>query len=403
MALTEPGRILGTIGYMAPEQVRGEEAEPTADIFALGCILFEMASGVRAFNGATPSETIAAILGQTPDLGLLPGELAPIVAHCLEKTSERRFQSARDIALALRALLVDSEAFRIERPRLRSRSRASLRAVAVLPFVNVSGDPEAEYLSDGLTESVINSLSQLPKLRVVPRSTVFRYKGHHPDLKAVGLALNVRALLMGRVLRHGDVLNVQAELVDVATESQLWGDQYRQNVTDAFAIQEQIAWQISEALRIRLTAEEKRRLAKPRVVDGLAYQDYLRGRFHWNKWTEDDFRKAAEFFESAIARDPGYALAYSGLGDTYGAMAYYGFVPPRAAMPRSHAAAARALELDARLAEPHTTMALYHLFYEWDWPAAEREFRRALDLNPKYPIAVSFYGLYLATLGRYDE
>jgi tetratricopeptide (TPR) repeat protein len=232
---------------------------------------------------------------------------------------------------------------------------------------------------------------------------VFRYKGREIDVESLSLALNVRAVVTGRVVKHGDMLNIQAELVDAETESQLWGDQYRRSLSDMFSVQEDISWQISEALRVRLTGEQKRRLKKPRAPHPKAYEAYLRGRHHWNKWTGDGFRKAIECFDQAIEQDPAYALAYSGLGDTYGAMSYYGYLPPDVAMPRARAAALKALELDDSLAEPHTTIGLHHLFFERNWAAAGASFRRAIELNPRYPQAHLFYGVFLLSQGKQDE
>ncbi|HEX5819209.1 MAG TPA: protein kinase [Gemmatimonadales bacterium] len=403
-AATEPGRVLGTVGYMAPEQVRGEAATPATDVFALGCTMAEMLTGTRPFARATPAESVAAVLTEpAPDLlatGLdLPPRLAEIVAHCLEKDVAHRFSSARDVATALRALLTESSSNHAATPRRRSRTRS----LAVLPFVTPEGDDDADYLADGITESIINSLSQLPKLRVVPRSTVFAYKGRVVSARSVGLALNVDVLVTGRVVQQGGTLNIQAELVDVVRETQVWGDQYRYPISDLLAMQEQIAWQISEALRIRLTGQEKKRLRSRPTGDSEAYQEYLRGRHEWNKWRPDAFQKAIEHFERAIERDPKYARAYAGLGDTYGAMGYYGFMPTELAMTRSSAAAYKALDLDPKLAEAHATLGMARTFYLWDWIGAEHAFKKAIELDARYPIAHMMYGLLLSCLGRHDE
>ncbi len=237
----------------------------------------------------------------------------------------------------------------------------------MLPFVNDGVDPSFEYLTDGITESIINSLSQLSGLRVVPRSLVFRYKGLQADPATVGLALNARTILTGRVVQHGEVLSIQAELVDTANESQLWGERFRQNTRDLVTVQEEIAWQISEALRLKLTGAQKKRLRRRPTVNVEANQEYLRGRHHWNTWTPDAFRRALEHFERAIAHDPLYALAYAGLGDAYGAMSYYGLIAPADGFPRARAAAVRALELDPEIGDPLVTLAIERLFWGWDW------------------------------------
>jgi serine/threonine protein kinase/tetratricopeptide (TPR) repeat protein len=398
---TMPGAVLGTLGYMAPEQVRGGTTDARTDIFAFGCLLYEMLAGRRAFQAGTPQEALAVVLrDEPPPIADVEGasRLEPIVRNCLQKDPARRFQSARDIAEALRAMLNESTG---SRTAARRGNRG--KSLAVFPFVNVGLDPGAEYLSDGVTESIINNLSQLPRLRVVPRSTVFRYKGRDVDVRAAGLALNVRTILMGRIAQRGDVLNIQAELVDAATESQLWGQQFNRRVEDIFAVQEEIAWQISEALRLKLTGDEKKRLAARPTQSTEAYDLYLKGRYHWNQWTPDGFRRAIEYFDQAIAVDPRYARAYAGKGDAYGAMAYYGYLHPSEGFPMSRAAALRAVELDSGLAESHVTLALGEMFHLWDWNAAERSFRRAIELDPKLALARSFYGLWLAARGRHEE
>jgi serine/threonine protein kinase len=400
---TAQGVVLGTFGYMSPEQVTGTRIDGRSDIFAVGCLLYEMLTGRRLIGGSTPQEVLANLLHDSvPDLSavdpLAPGELRAILSRCVDRNPARRFDSAHDLGMALRALLTGSSAGVVGR-----RSRARGKSVAVLPFLNAGADPQIQYLADGITESIINSLSQLPGLRVVPRSLVFRYKGLQADPATVGLALNARTILTGRVVQQGDVLNIQAELVDTASESQLWGDQYRQRISDLIAVQQEIAWHITEALRLKLTVEQKKKLRKQPTVNPEAYQEYLRGRYHWNNWTPESFRKALEHFERAIAHDPTYALAYAGLGDLLGSMAFYGFIPPEEGFPRARAAAGRALELDRRIADAHVTLALVYLFHDRDWAASEREFRTAIKLNPQLALAHALYSLHLVTVLRHDE
>jgi serine/threonine protein kinase len=401
--VTSPGLVMGTIGYLAPEQIHGRDADAACDIFSMGCVLFEMVTGKMTFGRPTTAEVMAAILNAEPpafvESGVqVPSELEQVIRHCLAKRPQDRFTSARDVAVALRALAVDSEIVMQSTPT-RTR-RPAAKSVAVLPFENLTGDADADYLSDGVTESVINCLSQLPKLRVVPRSTVFRYKGRSTDATSVGLALNVRTLVTGRIVRRGSTLNIQAELIDVASESQLWGDQYTRDATDLPSVQQEIAFQISEGLRVRLTGEERKRLKDAPTTSSDAYQQYLRGRYHWNKWTPEGFLRAAECFERAIDADPRYALAYAGLGDAYSVMGYYGVVPINVAMAKARAAALKALALDDRLAEAHVTMAFARLFQDWDWAAAQEAFERALALNPRLPMAHSFYGLFSVAAGE---
>jgi serine/threonine protein kinase/Tfp pilus assembly protein PilF len=406
-SLTSPGLLVGTVGYIAPEQIRGEAAAPASDIFALGCVLYEMVTGRMPFSRNTTAEVMAAVLNAEPapvsESGVhAPPELQRVVAHCLAKRAGDRFRSARDVASALRALTLDSSAVTVVAPTPMRTRRPATKSVAVMPFENLTGDADADYLCDGLTESVINCLSQLPKLRVVPRSTVFRYKGRLDDLASVGLALNVRTIVTGRVARRGGSLNIQAELIDVVADGQLWGDQYLRQTSDLASLQQEIAFQISEGLRLRLTHEEKKRLTKAAAVDSEAYQQYLRGRHHWNRWTPESFRRAAECFERAIEIDPSYALAWSGLSDAYGTMGYYGVMPTQLAMAKARPAALKALELDDKLAEAHVTMAFTHIFADWRWAPAEKEFRTAIRLDPRHSLAHGFYGLFSVAAGDVD-
>jgi serine/threonine protein kinase len=402
IARTATGIVLGTFGYMSPEQVTGERVDGRTDIFALGCLLYEMLRGERLFQGSTPQETVAKLLHDTaPDLSgvdpLAPKELRAIVARCVDRNPERRFDSAGDLGMALRALLTGSAAKTPRSGRTRGKS------LAVLPFQNTSADPQLEYLTDGITESIINSLSQINTLRVVPRSLVFRYKGLQADPATVGLALNARTILTGRVLQQGDILNIQAELVDTVTESQLWGEQFRQKTSELMTIQEEIAWHISEALRLKLTAQQKNKLRKRHTVNPDAYQEYLRGRYHWSYWTAESFRRAVEHFERAIALDPGYALPYAGLADAFGSLAYYGAIAADVGFPRAKAAAARALEIEPGLAEAHASIGISHLFWDWDWQGAERELLSALKLNPQLAYPHAFHALFSSSVGRHDE
>jgi eukaryotic-like serine/threonine-protein kinase len=403
IAQTAQGVILGTFGYMSPEQVLGERVDGRSDVFAAGCVLYEMLTGRALFTGATPQEIIAAVMhDRSGEIGEFdpgaPTELRVIVARAIARDPARRFQSAQDLGMALRGLLTGSSGSGVtRRPRTRGKS------LAVLPFVNAGADPALEHVADGITESIINSLSQLSGIRIVPRSLAFRYKGLQADPATVGLALNARTILTGRVAQYGDVLNIQAELVDTRTESQLWGEQFRQSMRDLLTVQEEIAWQISEALRLKLTGEQKKKLQKRPTINPDAYQEYLRGRYHWNNFSPDSLRRAREHFERAVALDPAYALAYAGLGDAFGAMAYYGHIPPAEGFPRAAAAARRALELDSEVADAHITLAVERLFWGWDSAAAEREVQTAIRLSPNLALAHSIYGLILAAGGRHED
>jgi eukaryotic-like serine/threonine-protein kinase len=401
---TEPGLLIGTIGYMSPEQARGETAGPASDIFSLGCVLYEMISGSRAFDQKTAAEALAAILRDNPIplarcAPSIPREVPSLIAHCLEKQPASRFQSARELALALKSVLAGSHAAR----PVPARRGGALDSLAVLPFTTAGADAAPAYLGHGITESLINALSNVPKLRVAPRSVVFRYLGRDLDPATIGRELNVQALLTGFVVQRGDMLEVQAELVDVLQAKQLWGERYNRKFSDIFSVQEEIAGQIAEKLRLRLTGAEKSHLSKRHTQNPEAYEFYLKGRFHWNKRTPESMKKAVEFFQKALEKDPEYALAYAGLADCFAAAATFSLLPPRETVPRIKAAALKAIEIDDKLAEPHVALGYAKAFYDWDWRGAELEFKRGIALHRSYAPSHHFYALMLAACGRSGE
>ncbi len=407
------GLLMGTIGYMSPEQTRGLEVDVRGDIFSLGCVLYELVTGRRAFDRETPTDTLAAILNDVPPpmsrAGVrVPQELARVIEHALEKAPSARFQSARDLAFALRAVRTDSGISASPAPKRRT-PRSRIRSLAVLPFSSQGDDPENDYLSEGIAEGVINRLAQAPGLRVVPRATAFRFKTRDLDPRTAGAELNVDALLTGRVVSRGSAITIQAELVDTATASQLWGQRYARENCHCLEIEDSLAEEIVQALALRLGVRKVRSAApaiaaKPTApaasVDAEAYRDYLRGRYFYNKWSPDGFGKAIEFFQKAIDRDPAFGLAYAGLADAYGAAAFYGYVPSQEAMPRADFAARRAIEIDPGLSEAHATLGLTAMFHRWDWPAAERAFARAIELNPKLATNHVYHSLFLLSHGR---
>ena len=280
-----------------------------------------------------------------------------------------------------------------------SRNGQTIESVAVLPFVNASADPNAEYLSDGITESLINSLSQLPHLKVMSRDSAFMYKGKETDAQTVGRVLGVRAVLKGRVMQRGDDLEISAELVDARDDSHIWGQQYDRKVADTIAVRDEIAKQMTTALRMRLTGEDEKRMAKSYTANPDAYQDYLKGRYWWNKRTEEGFNKSIEYFEQAIEKDPTYALAYSGLADCYSFLSLYGLVGPKEDFPRAKETAQKAVELDDTLAEAHTSLAMIKTFYDWDRSGSDQEYQQAIELNPGYATAHQYYGDALIYMG----
>jgi len=279
----------------------------------------------------------------------------------------------------------------------------TINSVAVLPLINASTDQDMEYLSDGITESIINSLSQVPKLRVMARGTVFRYKGQEVDPREVGNALGVRAVLAGRVLQIGDRVVIRTELVDTANGSQLWGEQYNRKLSDILAVQEEIALEVAEKLRLKLSRGEKKRIAKRYTENTEAYQLYLKGRYFWNKAMTPEMQIALKYFQQAIHIDPSYALAYTGLADCYALLGNFSALPPTDVFPKAKVAVGKALELDEMLAEAHTSLAYIKTIYDWDWKGAEKEFKRGIELKSSDEWSHEGYGWYLAAMGRFDE
>ena len=275
-------------------------------------------------------------------------------------------------------------------------------SLAVLPFENGSGDPDAEYFSDGVTETIISSLSQLPDVRVISRASAFHYKGQAIDPELVGRELDVEALVLGRIVLRGDDISISAELVRTSDRGQIWGEQYQRKTADVFAIQKEMAKEISDALRVRLTTDQEERLTRQHTTSSLAYQAYLKGRYYWNQRTEAGLEQAIVHFQEAIEVDAGFALAYSGMADSYSILGWY-YVPPREAFPKARAAAERALELDATLAQAHTSLAYVNFAFDWEFAEAESGFLRAIELNPSYETAHHWYSVFLVATARPEE
>jgi serine/threonine protein kinase/Tfp pilus assembly protein PilF len=437
--LTSPGTAMGTVAYMSPEQVRAEKLDGRTDLFSFGIVLYEMATGKLPFQGASSGVLTEAILNRNPVAPVqlnpnVPPALQEVIRRALEKDRNLRYQNAADMGVELQRLKRDSdsgwrtgkeETESVAKPSTnllsssgKRRARTSsaqataprpqrvariIDSLAVLPFENASGEHEDEYLSDEITGSLINSLATVPKLRVMARSTVFRYKGREIDPQAIGRELNVRAVLTGRIMHAGGSLRIGTELVDVATGSQLWGAQYNRKPDDIFVVQDDISNEISGTLRLQLTRAEKKRLTKHHTEDAEAYRLYLKGRHYWNRWTEEGFYKAIEYFQQALEKDPSYALAYAGLADSYVLLGWNSYLPPKEVFPKGKAAALAALRLDPDLVEGHTALAALLWLHDWKWEEAETEFKRSLDLGPTYPTANHWYAEFVMTMGRHVE
>jgi serine/threonine protein kinase len=389
---TMAGVIMGTIGYMSPEQVRGDTADARSDIFALGCILHEMLIARRAFERPTTAEALAAILKEEPqDLDAVPVHFRRVIGHCLEKDPRERYQSARDLAFALRGLATARDA-----------DPAPADSLAVLPFTNAGG-ADAEYLSDGIAESLTNAFSQIARLRVVPRSVAVRYKGQEIDPPRVGRELGARMLLSGKVVERSSRLSVQVELVDAAANKQLWGDRLHRPLADIFEVEEEITRQIVDKLRLRLSGEEKKQLARRYTEDSEAYHLFLKARYHFLQRTPEGLEKGIQYCEQAIEKDADFALAHAGLSDCYGVLSAISTETPGLFRAKAKAAAIKAVEADPTLAEAQNSLAYARAYCDWDWAGAEAGFRHALELNPTSWIAHDWYALALGAQGRMYE
>jgi TolB-like protein/tetratricopeptide (TPR) repeat protein len=392
--------LIGTVAYMAPEQLRGLPADTRSDVWALGVVLYEMVTGARPFQGRTYFELSSAILREPPVPlpSHVPTELAAVIEHCLEKEPAPRYRHGGDVRAALEAI----QSGAVPAPVV-WRSRLGRRRLAVLPLQNLSGDLEQEYFVEGTHEALITDLAGISALRVIARSSVMRYKGTEAPLPEIAEQLKVDAVLTGSVMRLGDDVRITAQLVDVSTEELLWAGRYERPLRHVMSLQNEIVTAIVRAIELQLTPQEQARLARSRPVNPEAYEAYLKGRFHWYKISPEHYDTALEYFQLALEKDPNYALAYAGIANTWLSRGDSGVVPAGEALPKLKAAVSRAMELDDTLAEVHEISANLKFVYEWDWTGAETEFQRAMQLNPNYADAHFFYSDFLISMKRPEE
>ena len=442
--LTSPGSTLGTVAYMSPEQVRGKELDARTDLFSFGAVLYEMCTGTLPFRADTTGVIFKAILDGTPTSAVrlnpdIPPKLEEMITKCLEKDRNLRYQHASEIRTDLQRLKRDTEsgntaATKEAGTRMDSRRRlwgvvggvaavlivggallawralhsstgdaTPIHSIAVLPFANAGKDPEMDYLGEGISEEITNSLCRLPNLQVMARSTVAHYRARQDDPQGVGRDLHVDAVMTGRVVMHGNEINVETELVNVATGTQLWGERYTRNANDASLLQAAITREIASQLRPQLTGSEREDLAKVGTKNAEAYRLYLRGRYLYESWTPKDLKAAAEFFDQAVAKDPSYAAAYAGLVDVYAIQGYEGYISGTGLMDKARSAARRAFELDNNNPESHAALANLDFNYFWNFPEAAEEIQKALTLDPNSAYAHEVFCWIQTSRGRTQQ
>jgi|SRR5215467_2736274 len=406
---TVSGMVMGTVGYMSPEQIRGQSIDGRADIFSLGVVLYEMVAGRRPFEGATAIEVGSAILQKPPEPfpSDVPASLRRIVGHCIAKESSGRYQRAEELRVALEAILGEENKLGRSRPAVigagKGLAAGPIRSLVVLPLRNLSPNPDEEYFAEGVTEELTSALAQVSSLRVVSHRSAVHYQGRNQPLREIARKLKVEAAVEGAVLRVGDRVRITAQLIHAPADTHIWAGSYERDLRNVLALQTEIARAIANEIQVKLTPREQARLLRPGEVDPDAYRLYLKGRFHLLKWTPEGFGKGVEFFRQALEQDPSYALAYAGLAECYCFAGFYHLMPGKVVFAPAKAAARRALELDETLAETHVSMAAASLAHDWDWLTALAECRRAIELNPGHANAHHWYAIISNFCGRQRE
>lgn len=402
--LTKTAAIMGTVAYMSPEQAKGETVDHRTDIWSFGALLYEMLSGERTFKSRHDHAILHSVLYEDPvPIGKLksdvPVAVEEIISKCMQKEPNDRYSDMGSLLKDLRSIpLEDTSDSSSE-----ETDKQQLPSIAVLPFVNMSADPENEYFSDGLSESIINVLTQLNNFKVVARTSAFSFKGKDVNIREIGKELNVANVLEGSVQKAGNRLRITAQLISVKDGYHLWSEKFDRTLEDVFAIQDEISLQIVDNLKAKLGSDEKTMLVKRYTDDIEAYNLYLKGRYHFAKITEGGIEKALDYFHQVVDKDPMYALAYAGIADCHLRNTWYYFRPPKEELPKALAFVEKALTLDSQLSEAHASLALTKMLYERDWDGSGKEFEHAIDLNPGNSLARSYYSVYFAVLGKHSE
>jgi serine/threonine protein kinase/Tfp pilus assembly protein PilF len=403
--LTKIGTSIGTVPYMSPEQSRGDPVDHRTDIWSLGIVLYEMVTGKPPFKADYEQATIYLIMNEAlPSVvsyrSDVPKDLERIIEKTLAKEARKRYESVEDLKKDLESL---KETMQSEALGKRDTAQESRPSIAVLPFRDMSPQRDQEYFCEGIAEELINALVKLEGLQVAARTSAFQFKDRDSDIKKIGDQLQVKTVLEGSIRKSGNRLRITAQLINIENGFHIWSEKYDRDLNDIFAIQDDISLVIVDKLKVKLLGEERSALVKRHTVDQEAHNLYLKGLYFWNRRLEGGMKMAMEHFRQAIDKDPGYALAHVGIADTYNITGLFGYSPPRETFPKAKVAATRALEIDDTLGEAHASLAVASAFFDWNWSAAEKEFKRAIELNPNYASAPEWYALYLFSMGRFDE